>query len=516
MKRRDFLKLSGAAIVVGGAGGASLFKPVATVAESATIQLDIVEADHEMVDGVFVKGWAYKSNLAVGGVSLGARIPGPTIFVNEGERLHIRVRNKIPDSAVPHSFDIPGVQGAYTGPLAEDEEFFLEFDAPAAGTYLYHDSLNAPVNRVMGLHGALVVLPPAVGHRTPYTSPTLPIRKLFDDLGTTAHFPGHFWDRDRNAVWVFATVDPFKHEAAFNSRTAPLAPSAFTTGYLPQYFMINGKSGFFAAQHGGHAEPPPGGGHGEHGAGNSPDAQGNISIHGYVGEPCLIRNLNAGMMIQSPHIHGNHVYLLSENGALQDNLFMVDTWTMPPLACKDVLLPYIKPPDIPGGQWLRFEARARNPSLPPEQQLPDAQLSEELFPLFYPMHDHNEISNTAAGANYPFGCATHFQFDGPVRAHHEVIQIDRAELRLRTGELTLSGRSSGVALRASEGMAAHSVLMVHAGPTAAGPSIGTFTPAADGTWSFRGRALKALGSRVVTIHNHETGAERAAIPLTLR
>jgi hypothetical protein len=491
MKRREFLKLGGAAIVVGGAGGVSLFRPVAAVAASAAVELTMVEADHEMVDGVLVPGWAFESNLAAGGVLLGARIPGPTLFVTEGETLRIRVRNRIPNGG-PHAFAIPGVVDS--GPLAEDDEVEVAFTAPAAGTYLYLDPLNAPVNRVLGLHGAMVVLPPPVGHRTPYGAPTDAVRRLFDDLGTAAHFPGHFWDRDRNAVWVFATVDPDKHALAAASGGA-IDPAAFTTGYLPQYFMINGKSGFFAAQHG-HAEPPPG----EHEHGSSgmvtPDAQAAISIHGNVGQPCLIRNLNAGMMTHSPHIHGNHVYRLADDGQVQEDLFLVDTWTMPPLSRKDVMVPYIKPPDIPGASWLRFEQG----------------VNDELFPLLFPMHDHNEISNTAAGGNYPFGCVTHFQFDGPVDGHQEVIQIDRAELRLRTGQLTISGRTSGVALRDP----AHNVLMVHAGPTATGPSLGTTVPAADGSWTFRGRALKALGSRIVTVHNHVTGAERAALPLTLR
>ena len=33
--------------------------------------------------------------------------------------------------------------------------------AGQAGTYLYYDDLNAPVNRVMGLHGAFIVMPAA-------------------------------------------------------------------------------------------------------------------------------------------------------------------------------------------------------------------------------------------------------------------------------------------------------------------------------------------------------------------
>jgi hypothetical protein len=242
------------------------------------------------------------------------------------------------------------------------------------------------------------------------------------------------------------------------------------------------------------AHDPEAPGH-EHG-GLSPDAQSAISITGNVGQPCLIRTMNAGMMTHSPHIHGNHVYEVAENGQVLDNCFFVDTWTVAPLGRKDVLLPVIKPPDLPGPSWARFEAGT----------------SDELFPLLYPMHDHNEISNTAAGGNYPQGLATHWQIDGPVDPHQEVLQIDVAEIRVRTGQLLLAGRSSGAALRDP----ADSELMIHAGADATGPAIGTATPAADGSWVFRGRALKALSSRLVTVHSHQTGVERSAIPLKLR
>lgn len=490
MNRREFLKFGGqaaAAVAIGSAGGYSLFRPVATLAHGVELELDMVEADAEMVDGVLVPAWAFKSNLAAGGVLLGARIPGPTIFIVEGDPIHLRIRNRIPIGG-PHAFAIPGV--IETAPLAEDEEVTLSFNAPAAGTYFYLDPLNAPVNRAMGLHGALVVLPSLVGYRSPYGAPTPAVQRLFDDLGTTDHFPGHFWDRDRNAVWIFGTVDPGKHAAAASS-VGPMDSTVFRDGYLPQYFTINGKSGFFAAQHGSHD-----GGEHAHGSGLSADAQSAISISGNVGQPCLIRSMNAGLMTHSPHIHGNHVYEVAEDGQVLDNCFFVDTWTVAPLGRKDVLLPLIKPPDIPGGSWVRFEAGT----------------NDELFPLLYPMHDHNEISNTAAGGNYPHGLVTHWQIDGPLDPLQEVIQIDVAEIRVRTGQLFLAGRSSAAALRDP----AQSQLMIHAGVDATGPSLGTVFPAPDGSWVFRGRALKTLASRLVTVHNHASGAERSAIPLNLR
>jgi hypothetical protein len=233
-------------------------------------------------------------------------------------------------------------------------------------------------------------------------------------------------------------------------------------------------------------------------------SQSQISLHGNVGQPCLIRSLNAGLMWQSLHIHGNHVYQTFERVRQQDgslprvvraDLHLVDTWTMAPETIKDIVLPFIRPPDVPTFAW------------PPVQ---------ERFPLLFPMHDHQEISNTAAGGNYPQGCVTHFQIDGDVQAADEVLLVDRAELRVRTGEYRLEGRISRNPNRVSSQVA------VHAGPDLTGPELGvaTIAAAAGGldVWSLRGRALKAVASRLVSVHATGPGshAARLAVPLSLR
>ncbi|MCM2264095.1 MAG: multicopper oxidase domain-containing protein [Desulfuromonadales bacterium] len=489
MNRRDFLKFSSCgltAVAIGGAGGVSLFglNTVAHAASGETIHLTMVEADAEMVDGVVVPMWAFASDLFA---SSPARIPGPILFVREGEPVTVSVTNQIANGGA-HGFAVPGI--ADTGAIPFGQTRTVTFTAPPAGTHFYLDPNNAPVNRVMGLHGALVVLPNPVGKNTPYSNPTPNVQALFDDLGTAAHFPGHPWDQDRNAIWIICTVDPNRNAQAFAHPTG-IDPAVFaaTSGpdrYLSQYFTINGASGFFGAQHG-H------GAHDGHDHSNNPDTQAQISIHGNVGQPVIIRTLNAGLMWNSLHIHGNHVYRLTDDDTVRNHLEMVDTWSMPPGMRRDVLLPYIAPPDIPANFWTRAADG----------------INDELFPLFYPMHDHNEISNTAAGGNYPQGLATHWQIDGPVSPDDEVISIERADLRLRTGELILEGHSSRPSTPTDS-------LSIHAGPDATGPIIGTMKVGADGRWRFRGRALKALASRRVTVHNHVTGAERHNIPLKLR
>ncbi|MDW7711997.1 MAG: hypothetical protein SCH98_16145 [Deferrisomatales bacterium] len=366
----------------------------------------------------------------------------------------------------------------------------VEFTAPEAGTYLYFDPFNAPVNRVMGLHGVLLVTPSAVGSDTPYSRPTPNVQRLFDDLGSpgwssgrgTNHFPGHPWDPDRTWIWLFHTVDPDKNALLDPERPGSvpfLSASEYQQGYLPRYFTLNGKSGYFAAGH--HPDDDE---HAYTGPLADYDLQRDIAPFGNVGQPALIRTVNAGLATHSLHPHGNHYYLLAENGTVRDNLWWVDTWTLAPLDRKDLLLPFIRPPEIP--VW------------PPV---------DELFPLQYTMHCHTEMSQTAAGGNYPQGAVTHWQIDGDVTPDDAVILVDRAEIRVRSGRLLLEGRCSTAGI----------VLDLHPGDGSA-PALAEFPVGADGRWRVQGRALPFLSSRTATVMFHEGDVVRATrtVPLQLR
>ena len=78
-----------------------------------------------------------------------------------------------------------------------------------------------------------------------------------------------------------------------------------------------------------------------------------ICPYSRVGEPYLIRLLNAGLWLHSTHIHANHVFILQHNnrsdvvpGSL-DNPIWVDVYTANPLDTYDWLIPYMRPPDVP-------------------------------------------------------------------------------------------------------------------------------------------------------------------------
>jgi len=368
LSRRDFLKYSSCglvAICVGTLDLPSFFHSRAFAA-SQSVDLTMEGALVEMIDQTQVFHWLYSSPLT------GPAFPGPVICAVTGDEVTINLTNNLGE---PHAFQIVSTD-VKAGPIAPGGQTSISFMAPAAGTYLYQDPMNAPVNRVLGLHGLLIVLP-RIGN-TPYSTPTAPVQELFNDLGNTDLFPGERWVPERSRIWLFGSIDPrFNTQAQMG---AAIDPAAFTATFLPRYFTINGKSGAFAS----HAD--------------------DVIPKGRIGQPHLVRMVNAGMAAHSPHLHANHFYVLSLNNVVRDNVFDVDTFTVAPLDRVDVLIPFIRPPDIPGDVHIPL----RN-LIPNELALV---LITPQSPLSWPMHCHMEMSQTAAGGNYPQGLVTHFEITG--------------------------------------------------------------------------------------------------------
>jgi hypothetical protein len=384
MNRRKFVTYGTGGLfglAVGGFRRPSLSgEPVhAAGASPREIRLRIEQTILPMVDGRPVYAWAFR------GDDGGPRVPGPVLRVTQGESLRFIIDNKLDE---PHRFAIAGV--AETADIAPGAEAVLDIPAPAPGTYAYLDPLNAPANRVLGLHGVLIVLPaaPAPGHNlTPYANPTAPMQRLFDDLSkadstfatptATGRIAGGPWNPARHGkdlVWVFTQIDPRWNDKA--QQGIPVSGQALRADFVPRYFTLNGKSGYYSA--------------------TDPDT----APHGAVGEPVLIRCFMAGIGCQAPHIHGNHIFELTRRTLADaavvplDCVRERDTWMMDEGRLTDVLLPYHVPPDI--WPW------------PPQ----DLHIFERQLPLYYPMHCHNQPSNTAAGGMYPQGTITHWGITG--------------------------------------------------------------------------------------------------------
>lgn len=386
-----------------------------------TLKFRITDAIKEMVNHNSVNSsrcyfWVFKEE------RFPADSPGPIVLTTEGDLIEVSVTNDLDEN---HAFFIKGVFDS--GPIAPGETRNFSFVAPKGGTYLYYDNLNHPVNRVMGLHGALVVMPKkkVPGQKfTPYSDSTTEVQRLFNDLGNS-HFQGLSWEEGdpstktpafRQHVWIlheasprlFAEVGDFtpgldypaeKFRASFQrDRYA----HTFRTGKFnkkPHYFTINGQSGFFS-----HHNP-------------------FITPWRRVGEPVVIRILNAGLYLHSLHIHANHFYLLSVNNKAKKNLLWIDTYHAEPLEIVDWMLPVRRPPDVPNTRGIGLSDPPLigvngRPVWPPVEEMnlsfpgSSSPLRSRQSPLCYPMHDHIESSQTAQGGNYNMGMMSGIVFTG--------------------------------------------------------------------------------------------------------
>lgn len=360
LTRRRFLQtgVTGLGVIALGTLGTALPIPL-RAQTSPLLHLTMREALVEMIDESKAYMWLFDDGEA-------PRFPGPVIYVTEGDWVQIEVTNAMPWNS--HGFEIPGV--VHSGAIASGTSSTVSFTAPAAGTYIYQDPFNSPMNRVMGLHGVLVSMP-RVSNGTPYTTLTPQVRNLFRDLGTTARFPGAPWAPDQSVIWVFHQIDPVLNERVGNGLVTN--PAIFAQEFEPSYFSINGRTGYVATY-----------------------ARDTV-LASTVGYPHLIRNVNTGLWAHSPHVHANHAYRVAANGQVQSNVHLLDTWTIRPMDRLDFVYPFTIPPDIPAETWQKVLNRTQ----------------EEPFPMAYPMHCHAELSQTAAGGNYPHGITTHIEFLGP-------------------------------------------------------------------------------------------------------
>lgn len=165
--------------------------------------------------------------------------------------------------------------------------------------------------------------------------------------------------------WLFNQIDPAWNNALSNGQT----PSG---AFKPRYFTINGLSG----------RPPgaPGAGSPTIDAMHDP----NTALHGNVGDRTLVRMLNAGLARHAVHTHGNHMEWLTRNGSIRPTVWQKDIVPLDGNMGKaDIIYPFEAPPDA----W------------PPTTT------------GTYPMHLHDEMTQTAGGGLYMFGSLTDIYFE---------------------------------------------------------------------------------------------------------
>ncbi len=318
--------------------------------------------------------------------------PRRTIIAETGSTVRLRVHNRLQG---PHELAIPDVLVAgetlTTGVIQPGATAELTFTPVRAGTYAYTDPTNAPVERVLGLNGALVVVPANDRWR---------------------NSPGGT-EFERQWLWLCQDVDPvWGRRARAGEAINPVATPA-----LPRYFMLNDRSGFHSLAVSNDEEINL---HSEEetlasGFPRQSDVR-NFSLPDGAGSVCtgqMIRLVNLGVAIHQMHFHGNHVWTVRRNaqdfprrGAearMERGHPILQQWEdvveLNPMERKEIVLPVKRPPDVLDDVW---NARTED--------------------YHYPMHCHAEPSQTAAGGLYPGGLVADWVLAGPTSPEHPLFR----------------------------------------------------------------------------------------------
>jgi len=114
-----------------------------------------ISAEHvrtKFLPGRTVDAWGFNGS-----------VPGPTIEVNEGDRLRFIVENRLPElfSMHWHGLEVPvamdGMPGISQDPIRPGDKFVYEFTVHQNGTFFYHSHM--PMQEMMGLIGLFIIHP---------------------------------------------------------------------------------------------------------------------------------------------------------------------------------------------------------------------------------------------------------------------------------------------------------------------------------------------------------------------
>lgn len=146
MNRRDFLL--GSAATAAALGGASWGADRSVAAQELLIQ---------------PASFAFREQPTQGMVSLSPDAPPPVIHGQQGQPMHLRVRNGTADYTAMHWHGLrianamDGVPYLTQMPIAGGEVFDYQFTPPDAGTYWYHPHCMTMAQMAHGLTGVMVI-----------------------------------------------------------------------------------------------------------------------------------------------------------------------------------------------------------------------------------------------------------------------------------------------------------------------------------------------------------------------
>ncbi|MEX2658642.1 MAG: copper oxidase [Acidimicrobiales bacterium] len=220
-----------------------------------TLTAEVVQ--WEIIPGKTVTAWGYDG-----------QVPGPEIWVDQGDRLRINLVNELPvpttihwhGVAVPNEMD--GVPGVSQDPIEPGETFTYEFTAEPSGSFWYHSHFDSARQLDMGLSGAMVI----EGKDDPAYD-----KQFIQMVDEWIRLP------DGRNGWE-GVAHAGHNQAEYN------------------WFTINGKS-FPATE--------------------------NMVVD--EGDRVLIRIMNAGYQSHPMHLHGKRFLVVAKDGAPLESPYLADT-----------------------------------------------------------------------------------------------------------------------------------------------------------------------------------------------
>lgn len=115
-------------------------------------EINVGHVRTEFIPGRIVDAWGFNGS-----------VPGPTIQVNEGDRVRLIVENQLPEpySMHWHGLEVPnnmdGMPGISQDPIQPGDKFIYEFTLHQNGTFFYHSHMA--MQEMMGTIGLFIIHP---------------------------------------------------------------------------------------------------------------------------------------------------------------------------------------------------------------------------------------------------------------------------------------------------------------------------------------------------------------------
>lgn len=227
---------------------------------------------------------------ATAGEDPAVTVPGPTIYANEGDSVHIIFLNASGEGHTIHlhGLDVDEANDGVphnTGFVQENETFTYRFKATHAGNFLYHCHVTTTMHLALGMYGKVVIYPEDGSNKIYTNGPTFDrqYEHLFSELEAR-------WNMDYTAIGSFLT-------------------------YSPDVFLVNGKNHQLIYE------------------------DTSVSMQGNLGDDLLMRLFNVGYRTNRvifPEQVTATVY--TSDGRVLENSFETDTLLLHPGERYSVLL----------------------------------------------------------------------------------------------------------------------------------------------------------------------------------